>query len=218
VFQYKYKNEESITMAKPILDLMQGIHKSVSSACRCAAGRVGMRLFPGEVHALMGQNGAGKSTLIKVLTGVHPADGGTMRLGRPRRSGPSRRRPRRRWASATVYQEVNLCPNLSVAENILAGRMPRRWGWIDWGAVHERRWPASSRCRSSWTPIVTLREYPVAVQQMVAIARAVSQDARLLILDEPTSSLDEAETERLFTVMRRLKAQGRRDPLRHPLP
>ena len=165
------------------------------------------RLFPGEVHALMGQNGAGKSTLIKVLTGVFPAEAGHIRLaGREIRPGSPREA--QALGIATVYQEVNLCPNLSVAENILAGRLPRRFGMVDWGAVRRQARAALEVLQIEVEPERLLGAYPVAVQQMVAIARAVSQQARILILDEPTSSLDEAETERLFAVMRRLKERG----------
>src|SRR5262249_456988 len=111
---------------------MQGIDKSFVGVKALQDAR--LRLWPGEIHGVMGQNGAGKSTLIKVLTGVHPADAGTIRVA------GNEIRPESPLAAqglgiATVYQEVNLCPNLSVAENILAGRMPRRFGWIDWGAV-----------------------------------------------------------------------------------
>ena len=192
------------TAPEPVLDLI-GIGKSFVGVTALQDAR--LRLWPGEVHALMGQNGAGKSTLIKVLTGVHPADSGTMRLA-GREIRPESPQAAQALGIATVYQEVNLCPNLSVAENILAGRMPRRWGWIDWGAVRRLALASLEPLQIELDPDRTLGEYPVAVQQMVAIARAVSQDARLLILDEPTSSLDEAETERLFTVMRRLKARG----------
>ena len=189
---------------EPVLELI-GIGKSFVGVTALQDAR--LRLWPGEVHALMGQNGAGKSTLIKVLTGVHPADSGTMRLA-GREIRPESPQAAQALGIATVYQEVNLCPNLSVAENILAGRMPRRWGWIDWRAVRRLAQASLEPLQIEVDPDRTLGEYPVAVQQMVAIARAVSQDARLLILDEPTSSLDEAETERLFTVMRRLKARG----------
>lgn len=164
-------------------------------------------LRAGEVHALMGQNGAGKSTLIKVLTGVFPADAGTMTLaGESIR--PASPREAQALGIATVYQEVNLCANLSVAENIVAGRMPRRFGWTDWGEVRRIARAALDALQVDVDPRRLLGEYPVAVQQMVAIARAVGQQARILILDEPTSSLDEAETARLFAVMRRLKERG----------
>ena len=188
----------------PLLEL-EGIGKSFTGVVALKGAR--LRLWPGEVHALMGQNGAGKSTLIKVLTGVHPADAGTIRFA-GRGIAPQTPQDAQSLGIATVYQEVNLCANLSVAENILAGRMPRRFGGIAWREVRRRAGEALQRLGIDADPDRALGEYPVAVQQMIAIARAIAMDSRLLILDEPTSSLDEAETERLFALMRRLKAQG----------
>ncbi|KVO29668.1 sugar ABC transporter ATP-binding protein [Burkholderia ubonensis] len=172
-----------------------------------ALQRVSFRLFPGEIHALMGQNGAGKSTLINVLTGVHAHDAGEIRVG----GAPVRfAAPGEAEASGiqTLYQEVNLCANLSVAENIFAGRQPMRRGAIDWKAIHARSRAALAELDLSLDVTRSLDAYPIAVQQMVAIARAVSVDARVLILDEPTSSLDDGEVARLFDVLRRLKASG----------
>ncbi|MCS6519212.1 sugar ABC transporter ATP-binding protein [Burkholderia thailandensis] len=172
-----------------------------------ALRRVCFRLFPGEIHALMGQNGAGKSTLINVLTGVQAHDAGEIRVGgRPVRFAA----PREAEAAGirTLYQEVNLCPNLSVAENVFAGRQPMKRGAIDWKTIHARARDALADLKLSIDVTRSLDAYPIAVQQMVAIARAVSVDARVLILDEPTSSLDDGEVERLFDVLRRLKASG----------
>ncbi|AOK63737.1 sugar ABC transporter ATP-binding protein [Burkholderia ubonensis] len=172
-----------------------------------ALQQVSFRLFPGEIHALMGQNGAGKSTLINVLTGVHTHDAGEIRVG----GAPVRfAAPREAEAAGiqTLYQEVNLCANLSVAENIFAGRQPMRRGAIDWKAIHARSRAALAELDLSLDVTRSLDAYPIAVQQMVAIARAVSVDARVLILDEPTSSLDDGEVARLFDVLRRLKASG----------
>jgi simple sugar transport system ATP-binding protein len=172
---------------------------------------VNLRLFAGEVHALMGQNGAGKSTLIKVLTGVYPADAGEMRLDghRIRANSPLHAQ---NLGISTVYQEVNLCANLSVAENIFAGRYPRKgrrsWGPIDWAAMHTQAGAALARLNLEIDVRQTLGSYSVAVQQMVAIARALSISAKVLILDEPTSSLDDEEVERLFAVIRQLRDQG----------
>jgi len=188
----------------PILEL-EGISKSFLGVVALKDAR--LRLWPGEVHALMGQNGAGKSTLIKVLTGVHPPDAGSMQLdGRPIR--PEAPHQAQALGIATVYQEVNLCANLTVAENLLAGRMPRRFGLIAWRDARRRAAAALERLAIDADPDRALGDYPVAVQQMVAIARAIAMDSRILILDEPTSSLDEAETARLFDLMRRLKRQG----------
>jgi galactofuranose transport system ATP-binding protein len=175
-----------------------------------ALDAVDFRARAGEVHALLGENGAGKSTLIKVLTGVYPRDGGVVRLAgqeiRPRSPLDAQR-----LGIATVYQEVNLIPGLSLAENIYLGRFPRRWGrlgGIDRGAMRRGAREAFARLALELDVSRPVGSYPVALQQMCAIARALSLDARVLILDEPTSSLDRQEVERLFEALRRLKAQG----------
>ncbi|MGF6414750.1 sugar ABC transporter ATP-binding protein [Paraburkholderia sp. MM5482-R1] len=172
-----------------------------------ALQHVDFRLFPGEVHTLMGQNGAGKSTLINVLTGVLAPDAGTIRLGGELVAFAS---PQEAEAAGvrTLYQEVNLCPNLSVAENIFAGRQPRRFGAIDWPDIKRRAQEALARLDVSLDVTRSLDAYPIAVQQMVAIARALSVDARVLILDEPTSSLDDSEVAQLFKILRHLKRSG----------
>ena len=192
-------------MAKePILE-MQGIHKRFPGVV--ALKNVGIRIFPGEVHALMGQNGAGKSTLIKVLTGVETPDGGDIRLGGKKIQAGSVLEAQDLGIS-TVYQEVNLCPNLSVAENIFIGRFPMRGPVIDWAAMHERARVALKVLNITVDVTLPLSSYPVAIQQMVAIARALGNEGQVLILDEPTSSLDEDEVGRLFDALRRLKARG----------
>jgi galactofuranose transport system ATP-binding protein len=170
---------------------------------------VDLCLRAGEVHALMGQNGAGKSTLIKVLTGVLGADAGSMQLD-GRLIEPASPIHAQQLGISTVYQEVNLCPNLTVAENIFAGRYPRkRWsGLIDWRQVQQRSREVLEGLGLHIDPARQLSDYPVAVQQMVAIARALSVSARVLILDEPTSSLDEDEVRELFAVIRRLRERG----------
>ncbi|MGF6606080.1 monosaccharide-transporting ATPase [Paraburkholderia sp. WSM4175] len=172
-----------------------------------ALQHVDFRLFPGEVHTLMGQNGAGKSTLINVLTGVLAPDAGTIRLGGEVVAFAS---PQEAEAAGvrTLYQEVNLCPNLSVAENIFAGRQPRRFGAIDWPDIKRRAQKALARLDVSLDVTRSLDAYPIAVQQMVAIARALSVDARVLILDEPTSSLDDSEVAQLFKILGHLKQSG----------
>ncbi|PQV47928.1 sugar ABC transporter ATP-binding protein [Paraburkholderia sp. BL21I4N1] len=172
-----------------------------------ALQRVDFRLFPGEIHTLMGQNGAGKSTLINVLTGVVAPDAGTIRLGGEVVAFAS---PQEAESAGvrTLYQEVNLCPNLSVAENIFAGRQPRRFGAIDWPTIKRRAQAALARLDVSLDVTRSLDAYPIAVQQMVAIARALSVDARVLILDEPTSSLDDGEVSQLFKILRHLKQSG----------
>src|SRR5690349_171483 len=188
----------------PVLE-MTGIRKVFPGVV--ALDGVDFRLFPGEIHALMGENGAGKSTLIKVLTGVYTIDGGTIRLGgRPVRiTGPLEAQ---HAGVSTVYQEVNLCTNLSVAENIFIGREPRRFGRIQWRTVRRRAAELLARLDLNIDVSAPLNTYSLAIQQMVAIARAVDVDARVLILDEPTSSLDASEVAQLFTIMRRLKDDG----------
>ncbi len=196
--------------ASPVLE-MTGISKEFAGFQ--ALSGVDLRLFAGEVHALMGENGAGKSTLIKVLTGVHTAEAGEIVLaGTPVRfGGPLQAQGA---GVSTVYQEVNLCPNLSVAENLFLGREPRRLGGIHWSALRRK---AGELLRSLDLDIDVRAEVgtlSLALQQMVAIARAVhTQEGgagglKVLILDEPTSSLDRDEVAQLFTVIRRLREEG----------
>ncbi|MTW13057.1 ATP-binding cassette domain-containing protein [Pseudoduganella eburnea] len=188
----------------PVLEL-SGIHKEFPGVK--ALSEAGLRLYPGEVHTLMGQNGAGKSTLIKVLTGVHAPDRGSivMEGGEIR---PGSTQEAQDLGISTVYQEVNLCPNLSVAENIFIGRYPRKWGLVDWGAMRTRAAALLRDLEIDIDVTAPLSRYPLAIQQMVAISRALNISARVLVLDEPTSSLDEAEVQLLFRVLRRLREQG----------
>jgi simple sugar transport system ATP-binding protein len=168
---------------------------------------VDFRLLPGEIHALMGENGAGKSTLIKALTGVYDIASGSIKVDGAERRFSSPRQAQDAGIS-TVYQEVNLCPNLTVAENILLGREPRRLGRIDYRATHRRAKELLGELDLTIDPSSTLGEHPIALQQLVAIARATAVSARVLILDEPTSSLDADEVAELFRVMRRLRDGG----------
>jgi simple sugar transport system ATP-binding protein len=172
---------------------------------------VRLHLRAGEVHALMGQNGAGKSTLIKILTGVIAPNAGTLALD-GQAIAPRGPLDSQKLGISTVYQEVNLCPNLTVAENIFAGRFPRR-GWAGLKAIDGPRMVRETRAllarlHLDIDPTRTLGTLPVAVQQLVAIARALSVDAKVLILDEPTSSLDDSEVESLFAVLRGLRGSG----------
>jgi monosaccharide-transporting ATPase len=172
-----------------------------------ALQEVDFRLLPGEVHALMGENGAGKSTLIKALTGVYtPTAGVTLLDGREVSfSGPADAQDS---GISTVYQEVNLCPNLTVAENILLGREPRRFGAVDGRACRARAAELLADMGLHIDPGSVLAEHSIAIQQLVAIARAVAVDAKVLILDEPTSSLDQDEVAELFRIMRVLRDRG----------
>ncbi|MEC3953237.1 sugar ABC transporter ATP-binding protein [Nocardia sp. CDC153] len=188
----------------PLLS-MTGIGKRFGAVTALTA--VDLRLFPGEIHALVGENGAGKSTLIKVLTGIHPADAGTIRFdGQPVRfTGPQQAQ---RAGVSTVYQEVNLCPNLSVAENIYIGREPRRAGLVRFRAMRRSAAALVERMGLDVDVAAPLGSYSLAVQQLIAIVRAVDLDARVLVLDEPTSSLDADEAGQLFALMRRLATDG----------
>ncbi|HEY8913483.1 sugar ABC transporter ATP-binding protein [Lacisediminihabitans sp.] len=168
---------------------------------------VSFRMFPGEVHSLMGENGAGKSTLIKALTGVYAVDSGIITLaGEPLSvNGPAQAQAA---GISTVYQEVNLLTNLSVAENIMLGREPRRFGGIDWPATRARAKELLAGLNLDIDPASQLGSHSLAIQQLVAIARAIDVQAKVLILDEPTSSLDADEVAELFRVIRRLKDDG----------
>ena len=190
--------------AAPLVD-MTGI--SIAFPGVKALDAVDLRLFPGEVHALMGENGAGKSTLIKALTGVYPIDSGRIVVDGQARTftGPAQAQAA---GISTVYQEVNLCDNLSVAENIMLGHEVRRAGVVDW-----RRTRAAARehlrtMNLDIDPHSSLSAHSLAVQQLVAISRAMVVEARVLILDEPTSSLDADEVARLFDVVRTLRDRG----------
>jgi simple sugar transport system ATP-binding protein len=193
---------------KPVLEARGIVH---AYSGKPALDGVDFRLCPGEVHALMGQNGAGKSTLIKVLTGVeHPRAGTILLEGQP--ISPASTLAAQQLGISTVYQEVNLCPNLSVAENIFAGRQPRkhwtRGGGIDWKELNSRARSLLQRLDVDVDVRRELGSYSVALQQMVAIARAIDISAKVLILDEPTSSLDSGEVKQLFKALGSLRDSG----------
>ncbi len=168
---------------------------------------VDFTLCEGEIHALMGENGAGKSTLIKVLTGVYAKDNGQIYLkGYDKPVIIRSPQDAQKMGISTVYQEITLCPNLSVAENMYIGR--GKGSGVNWKKMNE---DATKILQSLDIPAKAdqqLSSCSIAVQQMVAIARAVDMDCKVLILDEPTSSLDEQEVEKLFKLMRDLKARG----------
>ena len=163
----------------------------------------------GEIHSLMGENGAGKSTLVKVLTGVYHKTNGTV-IFDGNQIEPESPLQSQQIGISTVYQEVNLCANLTVAENIYIGREPRgKWGQIDWATMNANaKKLLKEELGLDLDVDRVLNFYPVAIQQMIAIARAIDTKCKILILDEPTSSLSDRETERLFAIMRKLKAQG----------
>ena len=161
----------------------------------------------GKLVGIVGPNGAGKSTLIKVLTGVYRRDGGSVELAGSN-IDPASPREAEACGISTVYQEVNLVGSLSVAENILLGRLPRKFGVINWRAARHRAEAALERLGLKLNVRAQLDSCSVAIQQMVAIARALDVDARVLVLDEPTSSLDDQEVASLFEVMRKLRDEG----------
>jgi monosaccharide-transporting ATPase len=172
-----------------------------------ALNGVNFALRRGEVHALMGENGAGKSTLIKVLTGVYEMDEGEAYLG-GRKLNISTPQEAQNEGISTVYQEVNLCANLTVAENIYIGRLPKTRGAIDWKRINKGSEELLARLNLFIDVKQPLSAYSVAIQQMIAIARAVDMSSGVLILDEPTSSLDKQEVAQLFAVMNKLRSEG----------
>jgi galactofuranose transport system ATP-binding protein len=176
----------------------QGV-KALSSAS--------LEVAPGEIMALVGQNGAGKSTLIKVLTGAHRRDSGSIVFDGESIDFVSPHEAQRGGIS-TIYQEINLVPFRSVAENIFLGREHRRYGLLDWARMNAEASELLRRFAVELDVRRPLMDFSTAIQQMVAIARAVSFKARLVIMDEPTSSLDEREVAVLFDVMRQLRAEG----------
>ena len=174
-----------------------------------ALQHVDFTLRKGEIHALMGENGAGKSTLIKVLTGVHPFESGEIKM--EGKDAPIvNRSPQDAQDNgiSTVYQEVNLCPNLTVAENLFIGREPRKAGLIDWKTMNKKSTELLKDLQIDAKATDKLEECSLAKQQMIAIARAVDMNCRVLILDEPTAVLTNRETESLFQSMQRLKKGG----------
>jgi galactofuranose transport system ATP-binding protein len=193
-------------MSSTVLLKAEGISKSFPGVK--ALSNVHFSLRRGEIHSLMGENGAGKSTLIKVLTGVHEKDEGSFYLeGKP--INPISPLDAQRLGISTVYQEINLCENLSVAENIFIGREPKKRGRIDWKEMNLRAEKIlSERLKINIDVTKILSSYSTAIQQMVAIARAVDISSGVLILDEPTSSLDKNEVKQLFEVMKKLKNEG----------
>src|SRR3954454_2506853 len=177
------------TFMAPLLT-MHGIDKRFAGIPALRAADLGVET--GEVHALIGQNGAGKSTMIKILTGYYKKDAGEILFdNRPVEfSSPQEAQ---RSGISTIYQEINLVPYRSVTENICLGRERRRFGLLDWAAMHAEAEALLARFNIRIDVRDPLMTYPTAIQQMVAIARAIGFDAKLVIMDEPTSSLDDKE-------------------------
>ncbi|ACM31190.1 sugar ABC transporter ATP-binding protein [Rhizobium rhizogenes] len=184
---------------------MQGIMKSFAGVS--ALQGVTLEIGEGEIMALVGQNGAGKSTLIKILTGAYQRDGGTIHFDGKAVSFSS---PAESQAGgiATIYQEINLAPQRSVAENIYLCREPRKMGFLDRRAMRDGARKVLQQFKLDIDVEMPVSRFSAATRQMVAIARAVMQDAKLLIMDEPTSSLDEREVAVLFETIRTLQKNG----------
>jgi rhamnose transport system ATP-binding protein len=192
-------------LVQPILKLA-GIRKAFGGVQ--ALADVALELLPGEVHALVGENGAGKSTLVKIVTGAHQPDAGTIEFaGQPVTDlDPLRARG---LGIAAIYQQPALFPDLSVAENIAFGlEPPRFWSRVRWQARRTRAQQILDEVGARFDPDLAAGQLTMPEQQLVEIAKAVSVDARVLILDEPTASLSDSETEHLFSVIRRLQQRG----------
>ncbi len=188
---------------------LDGVKKSFGATA--ALRGVSLGVGEGEVHALIGENGAGKSTLMKILSGAHEADAGRIALdGAP--FAPRNPHEARRAGVAMIYQELNLAPDLSVAENIVLGAEPSCLGCLGWlrrGAMRDTARRALAELgHGDLPPDAPVRSLSIAEQQLVEIARALAGEPRVMIFDEPTSSLTQADAERLFAVIARLKARG----------
>ena len=199
--------EGGAATAGPPLLVLRGIAKSFLGVH--ALRDVSFDVRAGEVHALLGENGAGKSTLIKIISGVHPPDAGALLLdGRP--VSLDSPQAARQAGIATIYQELLLFPELTVAENVFMGHAPRRrWGGLDWPAVRARTQELlTSLDITDLDPAQVVGTLSVGNRQRVEILRALSQDARILIMDEPTAALTEHDVTRLFGIVRRLRDRG----------
>ncbi|MCI0712818.1 MAG: ATP-binding cassette domain-containing protein, partial [Chloroflexi bacterium] len=194
----------NVQTPSPLLET-RGLTKTFTATP--ALSEVDFALYPGEVHALLGENGAGKSTLIKLITGVHKKDAGVIRL-EGKDIDPRSPRHAQELGISAVYQEINLVPTLSVAENIYLGRQPMRLGLVNMATANRQARELLKTFHIDIDVTRDLSAYSIAIQQIVAIVRGVDLSAKVLILDEPTSSLDRHEVETLFAVMRSLKERG----------
>src|SRR5262245_62793918 len=185
---------------------MTGVQKRFGATQ--ALRNVSLEVAPGEVHALIGENGAGKSTLMKVLSGACRPDAGSIELdGQP--FVPANPHHARQCGIAMIYQELNLAPHLSVAENILLGCEPSRFGWLNRTRRRQMARAALAELEQETIPVdEPVSGLSIAGQQIVEIARALIGQPKVLIMDEPTSSLAQTDAERLFTVIERLRARG----------
>jgi inositol transport system ATP-binding protein len=191
-------------MGEPVLR-MEGISKRFPGVQ--ALDNVTLEVLPGEIHGLLGENGAGKSTLMKILSGVYQKDSGHIFLS-GREIEVSDPHHAQVLGITIIYQELNLMPNLTVAENVFIGREPNRASFVQWRKLHQQTRELTERLGIHLSPTTIVRNLSVAEQQMVEIARALSMESRVIIMDEPTSSLTENEVQHLFTIMRGLREQG----------
>ena len=168
---------------------------------------VSFDLDAGEIHGLLGENGAGKSTLLKILSGAERPDAGRIEVAGEQRILATPQ-DAQALGIATIYQELNLLPNLTVAENVFIGREPGGRAFLSWRRLIEQTREVTARIGLAIDPLALVRDLSVAEQQMVEIARALSIDSRVIIMDEPTSALSEAEVETLFAIVRELRDQG----------
>ena len=192
------------TAGEPLLR-MAGIAKSFPGVQ--ALRGVDFTVGRGEVHALLGENGAGKSTLLKILAGAQHPDAGSITFDGAERQ-LANPHAAQQLGIVTIYQEFNLIPTLSVAENVFVGRLPVRLGRVDWGELHRRTRALTDEVGLAVDPRRLVADLSVAEQQMVEIARALSMAAKLVVMDEPTSALSDKEVQRLFAIVRGLKAKG----------
>lgn len=193
-----------MSQASPVIEVRQ-VSKAFGGVQALRDAR--LSVYAGEVHAILGENGAGKSTLIKIITGFYQPDAGELLLdGSPVRFANTR--AALDHGIAAIYQEPSLFPDLDIAENIFVGRQPTRAGRVEWRRMYEEARELLGRLGLGLDPRTRARDLSVAQQQMVEIARALSVQTRVLIMDEPTSSLTQAEVEELFAVVRQLREHG----------
>jgi len=184
---------------------MAGISKSFPGVR--ALSDVDLTVGPGEIHALLGENGAGKSTLLKILAGAQPPDSGTISFSGQQVSFDSPHAAQLRGI-VTIYQEFTLAPNMTICENVWIGREPGSKIFVSWRRMAEETRALTRRIGLDADPMTLVRELSVAEQQMVEIARALSMKSRLIVMDEPTSALSRTEVEKLFRIVRDLRAEG----------
>ncbi|AHK43381.1 ribose import ATP-binding protein RbsA1 [Ensifer adhaerens OV14] len=199
--------QDTITSRMKPAIALEGISKSFPGVK--ALSDVSLSLYPGSVTALVGENGAGKSTLVKILTGIYQPDGGSIRVADAETAFPTALSAARAGVTA-IHQETVLFDELSVAENIFLGHAPRnRFGLIDWNKLNADARALLHRAGADFDPTIRLRDLGIAKKHLVAIARALSVDARVVIMDEPTAALSHKEIHELYALVERLKADGK---------